>query len=309
MFRLIHLLRNRNFILSLALVLGLLFGQGAQWTENTVIPALAFVMMLATTSVTGSLFRSPRTLLAPLLVGILMNYGLLGGLILVLNGLVMLEESFRIGFVVLAAVPPAVAVIPFTSFFGGDLEFSLIGTLGCYLGAFVITPLVLFSILESSFGLQVRLFITLIELVIIPLTLSRILLRTGVASRIAHIKGTLINWSFFLVIYTVIGLNQEIFLSSPLSLIPAATITLATTFVLGYGIERIGRLLRIDPKRVASIVLLGTLKNTGFSAGLALVLFDRRTAIPSAIMNVFMLSYVILLDLKKTHNQKIQNKQ
>jgi len=57
-------------------------------------------------------------------------------------------------------------------------------------------------------------------------------------------------------------------------LIPAVAIIVAITFVLGYVIERIGRLIRIDPKKVTSIVLLGTTKNVGFAAGLALALFD-----------------------------------
>jgi BASS family bile acid:Na+ symporter len=304
MFKILSLLRNRNFILSLALLLGLFLGQGTQWTEQMVLPALAFVMMLSTTNVTRRFFRSPRMWLTPLLVGITMNYGVLGGLILVLDGFFILEEPLRIGFIVLAAVPPAVAVIPFTSFFGGDLEFSLIGTISCYLGAFIIIPLIFFTLLGSSVDIQLELFITLIEFIIIPLILSYILLRTGVVSRIDSVRGTLINWSFFLVIYTIVGLNRDIFLSQPLSLIPAAIITVVTTFVLGCGIERIGRLLRIDPKRVTSMVLLGTLKNTGFSAGLALILFDRFTAIPSAIMNVSMLSYVILLDLKKRKKER-----
>lgn len=76
------LVRNRNFILSLAIVLGLLFGQGAQWTGGLVLPALAFVMVLSTTSMTGNLFRSPRAWIGPLLSGVAMNYGVLGGLIL-----------------------------------------------------------------------------------------------------------------------------------------------------------------------------------------------------------------------------------
>jgi len=145
MFKPPDLLKNRNFILLLALVLGLLFGQGAQWTEKLVLPALAFVMMLSTTSITGSLFHSLHTWLAPLL----------------------------------------------------SLSRALIGTLSCYLGAFIITPLILFTLLGSSFGFQVRLFITLVEPIIIPLILSRILLHTSVASRMATIKGTLTNWSFF----------------------------------------------------------------------------------------------------------------
>ena len=299
MSRLKGLLRDRNFILSLALTLGILLGQGAHWTEKLVLPALAFVMMLSTTSVTGSLFRSPRRLLTPILAGVTMNYVLLGGLILLLSGLLIPEGPLRIGFVILAAVPPAVGVIPFTGFLDGDVEFSLIGCLSSYLGAFIATPLILFTFLGLSAGFQVKLFTTMFQLIIIPLFLSRILVYTGVASRIAPVKGTLLNWSFFLVVYTVVGLNREVLLSQPSSLIPAAAITLATTFLLGYLIEQAGRTLHLDPKKVISVVLLGTSKNAGFAAGLALTLFGRQTAIPSTIQTISMLSYVIFLDLKK----------
>jgi BASS family bile acid:Na+ symporter len=298
-FKPLSLLRNRNFILFLAVILGMFMGQGSSWTERLVLPAMAFVMMLSTTSVTGSLFRSPRTFLTPLLAGIIMNYVVLGGLILILSHVIILEESLRIGFIVLASVPPAVGVIPFTSFLDGDVEFSLIGTMGCYFGAFIFTPLILFTLLGFSSGFQNQLFITMIELIIIPLILSRILLHTGVDLRIAKVKGSLLNWSFFLIVYTIVGLNREIFLSQPLSLIPAAIITIANIFLLGYVIERVGRLLRINRKTITSMVLLGTSKNAGFAGGLALALFGKQTAIPSTITTIFMLINVILLDLKK----------
>jgi predicted Na+-dependent transporter len=76
-------------------------------------------------------------------------------------------------------------------------------------------------------------------------------------------------------------------------------ITVTTTFLLGYLIERAGGALRLDPRKVISGVLLGTSKNAGFAAGLALTLFSRETAIPSTIQTIFMLSYVIFLDLRK----------
>ena len=295
----ISLLRNRNFILSLALALGLLLGQGAHWTEKLVIPALAFVMMLSTTSVTVSLFRSPRAWLVPLFASVVMNFVVLGGVILLLSGLLILEESIRIGFVILAAVPPAVAVIPFTSFLKGDVNFSLRGTLSCYLGALIITPLILTIFLGSGFEYQSRLVIIMVELIIIPLILSRILLYTGVASRIASVKGSLVNWSFFLVFYTIVGMNREVFLNQPVSLIPAIVIVATTTFLLGYTIERVGKYFRIDQKIVTSIILLSTSKNAGFAAGLALALFNEQAAIPSTIKTIFMLSYIILLDLRR----------
>jgi BASS family bile acid:Na+ symporter len=228
-----------------------------------------------------------------------MNYLVLGGLILVLSGLIPLETPFWRGFIILAAVPPAVGVIPFTSFLDGNMTFSLVGTLGCYLGAFFITPLILFTLPGLSTGFQISLFITMVELILVPLVFSRILLRTSVASRIAPVKGSIINWCFFLVVYTTVGLNREVFLSQPASLIPAAVIAAIISFVLGYVIKRVGGLMRIAPKIVTSMVLIGTSKNAGFAAGLALALFDKQTAIPSTITTIFMLASVIFMDLTK----------
>ena len=294
----LRLLRNRNFILSLAMSLGLLFGQGTQVTEKLVIPALAFVMMLSTTNVTKNLFRSLRGMVIPLLTSILMNYVILGGLILALSSVLIVQEFFRIGFIILAAVPPAVAVIPFTNILNGDIKFSLIGTLSCYLGALIITPLLLTIFLGAQGDYQIRLLITLVELIIIPLILSRILLYTGIASKIEPVKGTLVNWCFFLVIYTIVGVNRNVFFNQPASLIPAIAVTAIITFLLGYIIERLGQFFRVDSKTVTSLLLLGTSKNAGFAAGLALALFNEQTAIPSMVKTVFMLSYMILLNLR-----------
>jgi BASS family bile acid:Na+ symporter len=299
MSKLVGLFRDRNFILALAIVLGLALGQGARWTQSLVLPALAFVMMLSMAGVEGRLFRSPRTMLAPLLAGFTLNYVVQGGLTLLLSALFISEESFRVGFVLLAAVPSAVGVIPFTGFLGGDVEFSIVATLGNYLSSFVVTPLILYALLGVGGGLQLRLLSTMAQVIVLPLLLSRVLVRTGAAERMARVKGPLINWSFFLVIYTTVGLNRQVFAARPLSLIPAAALTVVTTYLLGTVIERIGRLLRIDPKRVTSMKLLGTSKNAGLAAGLALTLFNREAAVPSTLQTISMLTYVIYLDLRK----------
>ena len=103
-----------------------------------------------------------------------------------------------------------------------------------------------------------------------------------------------------MVVYTTVGLNRLVFFSQPFSLIPAAALAAATTFLLGTAIERVGRLLEIDRKKLISIILLGTSKNAGLAAGLALTLFGRETAVPSTVQTIFMLTYVILLDLRKS---------
>ncbi|MGE5253818.1 MAG: hypothetical protein ACM3N7_07620, partial [Planctomycetaceae bacterium] len=169
-----RLIRNRNFIFILALLLGLFFGQGAKGTERMVLPALGLVMTLATMGVSGGIFLSPGKLLRPVLWGIALNYGLLGGLILGLSGLLITEEELRAGFVIMTAVPPAVAVIPFSLILNGNQTLALIGTMGCYLAALAVTPLTAYLFLGGGFGDPVKIVTIMVELILVPLVLSRV---------------------------------------------------------------------------------------------------------------------------------------
>jgi BASS family bile acid:Na+ symporter len=301
-----RLLRNRDFLLILSILLGLLWGQGAQWTQKIVIPALAAVMTLSTMGVSGDTFRSPRALLGPALAGLGMNYAVLGGVLLGLSALLVHEEPIWAGFILMVAVPPAIAVIPFSFLLDGDSTFSLIATIGCYLGALIIMPLITLGFLGAGFVDRVKLITIMGELILAPLIFSRIFVRSGMSVRIEPVKGAITNWSFFLVTYTIVGLNRGIFLNEPLSLLPAAIIALASTFFLGYVIEGMGRIFRVDPKKITSLVLLGTLKNTGLAAGLALTLFNKKTAVPATVNAIFMIVYIIWLSFKRRWHRGIK---
>ena len=299
MFTIHHLLRNRNTIFILSLAAGLIWGKGAQWTEKITLPALAIVMTLSVMGITGNTFRSWRKVIIPSIVSIVLNYIVLGGFMLGLSNLFIRDEALWSGFVILAAVPPAVAVIPFTLFLKGDTDFSLIGTLGAYLGALIITPLMAIVFLGASFVAPLKLMTIIIELILAPLVFSRILIMTGIARLIEPIKGDITNWGFFLVTYTIVGLNQHVFLTQPLSLLPVAMISVASTFILGWIIEVVSKIARLDNKKTISMVLLGTLKNYGLAGGLALSFFDTKTALPSTVSLIFMIVYIIWLDFKQ----------
>ena len=294
-----RLIRDRNFLLVMALLLGLFWGQGAKWTEKTVLPALGLVMTLATMGVPGGIFLSPRKLVRPALWAIALNYGLLGGVILGLSGLLITEKDLWEGFVIMAAVPPAVAVIPFSLILNGNQTFALIGTIGCYLAALGITPLIAYFFLGGALGDPGKIVTVMVELILVPLMGSRILLWTGWVKKVEPWRGPLTNWSFFLIIYTIIGLNRQLFFDRPGTLVLPAGIALASTFLLGWGIEKIGRWRGMDFQNITTMVLLGTHKNTGLAAGLALSLFSEKTAVPATITTIFMLVYMIRLSIRK----------
>ena len=162
-------LRNRDFILILGLGLGLLWGEGAHWTHPLTLPLLAVAMTVSVMGIPAAIFRTPRSLVRPALSGIAITYLLLSGVILGLSSLFIHDKNLWNGFVLIAAVPPGVAVIPFTFFLNGNSLFSLVGTIGAYLGALIITPLFALGFLGTAFIHPVKLFIILVELILLPL--------------------------------------------------------------------------------------------------------------------------------------------
>jgi len=300
---LIRFFRNRNVILTSALLIGLSWGKGARWTEPMTLPALAIVMTLSTIGLPTSTFRSYRSLLTPAITGIVMNYLVLGIALLVLNAILIQDEALRMGFILIAAVPPAVAVIPFTFFLKGDETLSLIGTAGAYLGALILMPVSALLFLGPGFVDVTKLAIIMLELILFPVIVSRLLLRTGLVPRLYSIRGPVTNWSFFLLTYTIVGLNRDLILGQPLSLFPVVVVALASTFLLGWGIEKAGALLHLPEKVLTSLVLLGTLKNYGLAGGLALALFSKKTSVPATVSAVFMIVYVIWLEFKLKENR------
>jgi len=292
------LIHNRNFILLLAAILGLLLPQGSRWTVNLTLPALVLIMSLSTMGFSGDVFRSPKSLIVPAILGILMNYVVLASFILGISAIIIHDENLWKGIIILAVVPPAVAIIPFSEYLNGNSTYSFIGTAAGYLGALIIMPLIIFRLLgSSSFDLS-RLPMIMVLLVIVPLLISRFLIWKRMAEKIEPVKGTITNWSFFVVFYSIVGLNQDIFLNQPLRLVPVAVIAIASTFILGLLIDSVGKLFRIDSKITTSLVLLGTLKNYGLAGGLALTLFDRQTALPATVSTIFMFIYIAWLGFK-----------
>jgi BASS family bile acid:Na+ symporter len=58
----------------------------------------------------------------------------------------------------------------------------------------------------------------------------------------------------------------------------------------------------VNKKNIISLVLQGTLKNQGIAGGLAIALFAKEAALPSAIYSILMILYIMWLDWRKEKN-------
>jgi BASS family bile acid:Na+ symporter len=296
----IRLLNNRNFVFILAITFGLLLPQPAEWTKILMMPALALVMMLATINVPNDYFLNPRAILKPSLAGIMMTYVILSGAILLVSALLIHDKNLWIGFVLIAAVPPAVAVIPFTAILEGNVSATLSGTVASYLAALLIMPLMFWIFIGTGFDDPYKLVRIMLLLIVLPLVLSRMILYFNWQDRLAPVHGLLTDWGFFIVLYSIIGVNRNLIFSQPLSIVPIAVVVFATTFILGWAIQKICIIFKVDKRNIISLVLQGTLKNQGIAGGLAIALFEKEVALPSAIYSIFMILYIIWLDWRKS---------
>lgn len=295
------LLHNRNVILLLALATGLFIPFAVPVTRHLVLPALAMTMALSTMLIGNDIFRAPRLLFFPVVFGILMNYILLGNVLIGLSSLLIRNEAIWTGFVLVAAVPPAIAIIPFSGILRGNNSLSLFGTVGAHLGALAIMPMIVLVLLGTASFPPYKILLVLLFLIIIPLAASHPSIRRCAKDRIDPYRGTATNWSFFVVLYTMVGLNRDLILSrgSGFILLPIAAVLIGTTFVLGFLIDWVGGLFHIPRETRTSLVLLGTLKNQAIAGGLAITFFSQEAALPAAVSSLVMIAYFALLDFKK----------
>ncbi|MBN2161136.1 MAG: hypothetical protein JW807_17245 [Spirochaetes bacterium] len=289
------LLNKRNVIFLLAITLGLALPQAAAWTRHLMMPALALVMTLSTIGVPNSYFFRPRAIIRPSLIGIMMTYAILGSVILILSSLLIGNEDLQTGFVLVAAVPPAVAVIPFTAMLDGDVSYTLSGTVASYLAALVLMPLIMWLFIKTGFDDPYKLLIIISLLIVAPLAVSRLILYFKWQDRLEPVRGWLTDLAFFIVLYSMVGVNRDLIFSRPIMLAPVAGVVFAATFVLGWAIRKTVTLLKMERKKIVSLVLQGTLKNQGIAGGLAIALFEKEAAIPSAVYTVFMILYIVWL--------------
>jgi bile acid:Na+ symporter, BASS family len=278
--------------------LGLVAGSWAKWMAPLTLPALALVMTLSATQVASHDLVPWSKLVRPTVLAILLNFGLASGLTLLLAHWLTPDPDLWVGFVLVAVSPPGVAILPFSYILGGDVALSLIGTAGGYLAALAIAPLMAFVLIGPSVIQPLSLLLILGESVALPLLFSRVLRRPTLAPHVDRVRGTLVNWGFFIVVFTVVALNRDVFFGEPRILLGTALIALLTTFGLQVVLELVLPRLGADRATSISLLLMGTLKNTGFAAATALTLFGSRAAVPGAVVTILNVVYLIALSLR-----------
>lgn len=304
---LINLIKNRNFILILAVVLGLSIGDFANYIKDYTIYILALVMTFSMTNIRTQSLYPPSKLLKPMLMGAMLNYLIYALVTIVLAYWLIDDKELFYGFVVIATTTPGVAVIPFSNILNGDVEYAVKGVLGAFLCAIFLTPFAVGWLTGNNGISSVTLFILMIKTIVIPLILSRFLLHAKLLSTVNLIRGKIVDWGFASLIFIAIGVNRAVFFQETTILFSIALVLFISHFILGISYEFIAAKWLKNRAYLISQNLLITIKSSGFAVVTALTLFGKKAAIPTAVLPIFVLLYLLFLSFRNDYRHKRTN--
>ncbi len=267
------MLKNSSAVFIAAMILGLLFPHYAQLTKDLIIPVLSIIMTLSLSELDFGVIK-----LRDSLFNVCLNYIYLSGLILLLSFVLIDDRALWLGFVVMAAAPPAVAVVPFTRLLGGDVAESLISSGVAYILSLFITPAIILALTGEGVD-TAEIFKALLILVLLPIVVSRFF---KIKNR--DLSTSLINLGFGVVVYSIVGINSGI-ITNITALWGVLLIGLARTLVSGSVV--LVAFSRLSYEKLVPKILFSSYKNLGFTAGISILLFGSHAAIPAAVCSIF----------------------
>lgn len=272
-----------TFTIFSAILLGLFTGGIPYYSTEISKVALLIAMTISLTHIN---IKNIHVHKKELFIPFLLNYGLLTIITLCLG--FFFPVDIWHGFVIIAAVPPAIATIPITKILNGDITYSLISTTVLYLISLVLTPIIILIFLGKTIDIF-SLVQTIILLLFLPLLISQYLRRFSIPT---ERKTYITNSCFFILIFVLVGQNR-LYLSQEFILIFwIAIASLIRTFGTGVLIKIISSRLGISYKKQIPLIIFSVVKNEGFAIILALSLFGDIAVLPPIIGLIFEMLWI-----------------
>lgn len=284
---------NRNLLLVFAVILGISFPDFSIYLKPYAFWILALVMLASLTAISNKALSSFKKLLKPMLVGVLLNHIVFGFFAIAAAYVFSFDINLFYGFIIIAATPPGVAIIPFTAKLGGDVEYSIIATFGAFLASVILSPLLIKFFSGSSAVNSVQILKSMVLLILVPFALSRLLLFDKIKPVLIKSRGTIVDIGFSLIIYTSVGLNSHVFYQDFILLAELIFTFFVIMFVGGKIVELVLK-NRVEADILIADKLIFSIKSSGFAVVTAIQVFGDEAAVPATIMSVMVLVYLLV---------------
>lgn len=302
-------IENTNLMLTTAIIVGLLFPAFSRGMVGYVVFYLIVIMTLTTAQIKLGELEDLRGDIKQVFTSFLISYGFLSGTIFFLTLLLISNPDLKAGFIMMVAMPSAVAIIPFTNLSKGNERLSLISSSFIYLLSPVMASLIIYLFLGFKEINALRFIEVLVELILLPLFLSRLIPKVKFYGEIKKAQDIVVNLCFFALIYSIVGVNRHIFFGEPQIVFIVSTICFLRTFVTGTLVYLGARWIKVEKRTAITYTFFGSFKNMGVTATMALALINEVATIPAAIGIPFeILAFVYLGRLIKSDEGFDSNK-
>lgn len=274
----VKLLEKTWLILLSANLLALIYPNLGKYVEPYLTVILVMLMTFSTRNIDfGKVFS--KKAMKKGFVMMLANYLILTPIILI--SALFVDKAYFPGFIIMAAVPCAIAVIPYTKLLKGNSQCSTSGLIINYLFSLILAPLITYFFFAQSVSIY-KLIETLVLLVILPLLLSRLF--KPINKKLDKYDTKIINTIFFVLAYGFVSLNRDTIVFNIASL----KIVMLLLFIRTILITQVMRYLTRKKGRFGiSLTLFAGYKNLGLAALLALTLFNKEASLPATLALLF----------------------
>ncbi len=286
------ILTNNPVMMVMAFVVAMITGgfPGGIALTNSNIAMLSLIAMMSL-SLTALRLRGLKLKdhSVPIRNAFLLSFLLSSGTTIAMSYL--FQGELRDGWIIMAAVPSAVSIVPFTYILKGDLESTLVSSTSLYIVALAVTPFITLVFLGNAVDVMTLLGYVA-YLILLPMAASRFLRQVDIRP---PQKAAAINVAFFVLIVAIAGPNRQVFFGDQMVLLGLVAIAFVRIFGVGmlwnWFLER----REVPRSRRVPEVLFASYKNTGMAATLAIALVGPAAAVPATVCTLVDIVWLIFL--------------
>ena len=282
-------------IILLSVAVSLVFPNSFQWVlsnyggVNILNLLLSIVLFTMGTTLKvedfTNVFKKPKEIS----VGIATQYIAMPLIALALAKIFSLNEALTVGLILVGTVPGGTASDVITFLSKGDVALSVSLTAISTVIAPIITPLITLILIGNQIHFNpVDMFLSIIEIVIIPIMIGLILNSKfpDFCERLKVYLPALSAIVICLIVAGVIGANKQAILTSSSIIILVIMMQYFIAMILGFGV---GYLAGMDRKQIVTVAIELAFQNSGLSTGLAKAHFPNlaQATVPGALYSVW----------------------
>ena len=282
-------------IILLSVAVSLVFPNSFQWVlsnyggVNILNLLLSIVLFTMGTTLKvedfTNVFKKPKEIS----VGIATQYIAMPLIALALAKIFSLNEALTVGLILVGTVPGGTASDVITFLSNGDVALSVSLTAISTVIAPIITPLITLVLIGNQIHFNpVDMFLSIIEIVIIPIMIGLILNSKfpDFCERLKVYLPALSAIVICLIVAGVIGANKQAILTSSSIIILVIMMQYFLAMMIGFGV---GYLAGMDRKQIITVAIELAFQNSGLSTGLAKAHFPNlaQATVPGALYSVW----------------------